>query len=174
MSASIRWMGGPIALWIIHPPATLETLCNRPVSARPPPGVVDIRRPRPIRTLCISWVRTLAITAKPLPRGLARACRCFRDRGCRRRLASPRERCNAPARLGMRREPPTSLRQNSLNSAAKPAQSFSLRRRVSKMRKNFLAFPRKNRAIPLLAAGVVRRRGARPGTAQSTIRRHPP
>lgn len=111
---------------------------------------------------------------KPLPRGLARTCRCSRDRGCRRRLASPRERCNAPARLGMRREPPTGLRQNSLNSAAKPAQSFSLRRRVSKMRKNFLAFPRKNRAIPLLAAGVVRRRGARPGTAQSTIRRHPP
>lgn len=88
--------------------------------------------------------------------------------------ASPRERCNAPASLGMRREPPTGLRQNSLNSAAKPAQSFSLRRRVSKMRKNFLAFPRKNRAIPLLSAGVVRRRGARPGTAQSTIRRHPP
>ncbi len=105
---------------------------------------------------------------KPLPRGLARTCRCSRGH----RLASWR-RC-APARLGMRCEPPSGLRQNSLNSAAKPAQSFSLRRRVSKMRKNFLAFPRKNRAIPLLAAGVVRRRGARPGTAQSTSRRHPP
>ncbi|MBR7976990.1 hypothetical protein [Burkholderia vietnamiensis] len=172
MSASIRWMGGPIALWIIHAPATLETLCNRPVSVRLQPGVVDIRRPRPIRTLCISWVRTLAIRrANPCHAALrARAAASATAAAA----ASPRERCNAPARLGMRREPPTGLRQNSLNSAAKPAQSFSLRRRVSKMRKNFLAFPRKNRAIPLLAAGVVRRRGARPGTAQSTIRRHPP
>ncbi|MFP3615173.1 hypothetical protein SB778_34510, partial [Paraburkholderia sp. SIMBA_050] len=149
MSASIRWMGGPIALWIIHPPTTLETLCNRPVSVRLQPGVVDIRRPRPIRTLCISRVRTLEIRRANRCRAALRA-----RAAAPAAAASPRERCSAPARLDMRREPPSGLRQNSLNSAAKPAQSFSLRRRVSKMRKNFLAFPRKNRAIPLLAAGV--------------------
>ncbi len=77
----------------IRPPARLETLCNRMVSARASPkrspGIVDIPHPRPIRTLCIRWVRarpfrhpspcrTACERPPPRPRSASRAFRPFR------------------------------------------------------------------------------------------------
>lgn len=77
----------------IRPPARLETLCNRMVSARASPkrspGIVDIPHPRSIRTLCIRWVRarpfrppspcrTACERPPPRPRPASRAFRPFR------------------------------------------------------------------------------------------------
>lgn len=129
-------------------PMPLETLCNRTVSASARPAGSPRHCGHPPPATNPNAVYSMGEHA-PFPR--PNPCRTGRERlPPRPRFAfrsSPPVRRGAPAHPDTRRQLPTTPRENSLNSRPKPAQFCSLRCGLSKMRKNFLVSPRKNRAI---------------------------